>query len=193
MATRPEETRGRTKATRRAFAGVAAVVALGCGTAAAWPGGGGATHAAATIVDGTGQQVGTAKFTEDAKGRVHVNVHVEGLTPGLHGIHIHQVASCVGPTFGSAGTHHNPTGAAHGSESAQPNHPHSGDLPNLVVNANGVGHLSAKTALASLTDGPLSVFDANGSALVIHASPDDLQTDPTGNSGARIACGVIEG
>jgi superoxide dismutase, Cu-Zn family len=178
---------------RRAIIGAAAVLALGCGTAAAWPSGNGAAHAEATIFDGDGQKVGTARLTEDAGGAVHVNVHVKGLSPGLHGIHIHQVASCVGPAFASAGGHHNPTGAAHGSESDQLNHPHAGDLPNLVVNRNGVGHLNAKTTHATLTDGPLSVFDANGSALIIHAMPDDLHTDPTGNSGGRVACGVIEG
>jgi len=193
MAVRPEKAERRRVTGRRAIVGVAATVALGCGTAAAWPSGQGATHATATIVDGTGQEVGTAQFTEDGQGRVHVNVHVKGLSPGLHGIHIHQVASCVGPAFASAGAHHNPTGASHGSESELPNHPHAGDLPNLVVNANGVGHLNAKTTHATLSDGPISVFDANGSALIIHAAPDDLHTDPTGNSGARIACGVIEG
>jgi Cu-Zn family superoxide dismutase len=154
---------------------------------------GGAIHARATIVDGIGAAVGWARFTEDAAGRVHVNVKVEGLTPGLHGIHIHGVGLCEGPTFTTAGTHHNPLGAAHGLD--DPAGAHAGDLPNLIVNAEGRGHLdvvSDRAALSSLAVSLVSVFDANGSALIIHALEDDQQaTTATGNSGARIACGVI--
>ena len=142
----------------------------------------GALHASATLIDATGAEIGWATFVEDATGTVHVNVKVDGLSPGRHGIHIHRVGAC-SPDFAAAGSHHNPLGAAHGS--------HAGDLPNLDVNANGRGRINATTDLATLSGGPLSVFDADGSALVIHADEDDLVTDPTGNSGARIACGVI--
>jgi superoxide dismutase, Cu-Zn family len=142
----------------------------------------GALHARAVIRNASGDQIGFAKFVEDASGRVHVNVKVSGLASGLHGIHIHNTGLCA--PFGAAGTHHNPAGAAHGN--------HSGDLPNLAVNGDGHGRLNATTDDATLSGGPLSVFDANGSAIVIHARPDDYQTDPTGNSGDRIACGVIE-
>ena len=107
---------------------------------------------------------------------------VDGLTPGQHGIHIHNTGQC-SPTFAAAGAHHNPTGEFHGS--------HGGDLPNLDVNIAGRGSLNATIDHATLSAGLLGVFDANGTALIIHADPDDLITDPTGNSGARIACGVI--
>jgi Cu-Zn family superoxide dismutase len=137
----------------------------------------------AEMYDASGEYVGWASFFEDGRGRLHVGVNAHGLSTGLHGIHIHHVGQC-SPTFASAGSHHNPLGATHGS--------HAGDLPNLVVNDAGRGRLRARTTAATLTAGPLSVFDADGSALIIHADSDDLVTDPTGNSGARIACGVIQ-
>ena len=147
---------------------------------------GGAVHASAEIVNTAGEVVGWAKFTEDATGTLHVNVHVAGLAPGLHGIHIHNTAACVlgtTPAFSSAGSHHNPLGAAHGS--------HAGDLPNLGANVAGRGHLNATSDGATLSSGQVTLFDLNGSAIVIHADPDDHVTNPTGNSGARVACGVI--
>jgi Cu-Zn family superoxide dismutase len=142
----------------------------------------GAHHGSATLRNLAGDVVGSADLVEDATGVVHVNVHGNGLPAGLHGIHIHNTGDCT-PPFSAAGGHHNPLGATHGS--------HAGDLPNLVVNIAGVGHLDDVTRLATLSSSPVSIFDANGSALIIHAGQDDLVTDPSGNSGARIACGVI--
>jgi Cu-Zn family superoxide dismutase len=162
-------------------ASAAAVAGTALASGAAQPATG-ALHASVALVDAGGAQVGWAELVEDASGTVHVNVKVDGLSPGLHGIHIHAVGAC-SPDFAAAGPHHNPLGVAHGS--------HAGDLPNLVVNAEGRGHLNATTDEATLSSGPLSVFDADGSALVIHAAEDDLVTDPSGNSGTRIACGVI--
>jgi Cu-Zn family superoxide dismutase len=176
----------------------AALLAAGCHdlpssahstTAALAARNGGAQHATASLVDATGATIGTARLTEDGTGRVHLTVHVTGLTPGLHGIHLHAVGSCVGPAFASAGGHYNPAGRRHGLEN--PDGPHNGDLPNLVVNEAGIGHLSAKTELVTLAPGAATLFDGNGSALVIHANTDDQVTDPTGNSGGRVACGVI--
>ena len=148
----------------------------------------GALHASATLVDPAGNVLGEAKFTEDAAGRLHVNVHVDGISPGLHGIHLHAAGSCT-PDFSAAGGHHNPLGRQHGLHN--PNGAHSGDLPNLAVNAAGQGRLSASSDRATLSPGPATLFDANGSSVIIHAGEDDQLTDPTGNSGGRIACGVI--
>ena len=139
-------------------------------------------RASAELRNAAGDVVGWAKLTEDATGVVHVNVQVAGLSAGLHGIHIHNTADC-SPPFTAAGGHHNPLGVTHGD--------HAGDLPNLSVNVAGRGHLDGTTDGATLSPSVISVFDANGSALIIHAATDDYVTDPTGNSGARIACGVI--
>ncbi len=176
------ERRNKIRATRAA-AGVvvAGALTLGAGLAVAADGSDGAQHATAVLRDLNGNEVGTAQFTEDATGRVHVNVKVDALTAGQHGIHIHAVGDCT--PFADAGGHHNPGGAAHGS--------HNGDLPNMDVNVAGRGRLNASTDRATLSEGPVTVFDTSGSALVIHALFDDGVTDPTGNSGGRIACGVI--
>ena len=171
------------------FAALVLVVALAGSTFA-----GGASHASATFVDTTGATIGWAGLVEDATGRVHVNIHVSGLTPGLHGIHIHAVGAC-SPTFAAAGGHYNPLGHQHGLDN--PSGPHAGDLPNLIVNGAGVGHLDATTDRVTLSPGPATLFDATplavGSAFIIHANPDDQVTDAgNGGSGARIACAVIQ-
>jgi superoxide dismutase, Cu-Zn family len=154
---------------------------------------GGATRASATFVNAEGVEIGWAKLVQDGSGIVHVNVHVKGLTPGLHGIHIHSVGAC-GPTFAAAGPHYNPLARLHGL--VNPGGAHAGDLPNLIVNAEGVAHLDATTDRVTLTNGPTTLFDttlnAVGSSFIIHANEDDQVTDATnGGSGARIACGVI--
>jgi Cu-Zn family superoxide dismutase len=172
------------------WAGVAILVVAGAGAAV----GQAAAHAGGTFVDATGSTVGWVRLVEDGAGTVHVNVHVAGLTPGLHGIHIHAIAAC-GPTFAAAGPHYNPLGAQHGL--ANPSGPHAGDLPNLVVNPEGVGHLDTTTSTVTIKVGPTTLFDqtaaAVGSSFIIHAAEDDQLTDATnGNSGARVACAVIE-
>ena len=171
------------------LAGAMAVTALGAVTAPALAAGG-ANHAEAAIVDTTGETVGFAKFTEDGAGRLHVNVHVRGLTPGEHGIHLHAIGSCGLPGFATAGGHFNPFGRQHGLHNE--NGHHAGDLHNLVVNAAGIGRLSTVTDGATLSAGQASLFDLDGSAIVVHAGPDDHVTNPAGNSGPRVACGVIE-
>jgi Cu-Zn family superoxide dismutase len=151
----------------------------------------GAAHAAATLRDAAGAEIGTAHFIEDAAGRVHLTVHVRGVAPGRHGLHLHAVGVCAvgaGAPFASAGVHHNPAGREHGRQNPQGHH--AGDLPNVEVNAAGVGHLAA-VADASLA----ALADADGTALVLHQHPDDERTNSgplgPGNSGPRLACGVL--
>jgi len=173
---------------KRGLAILVGLLAL-AGAAAVYAGNDGAEHASATLKNTAGEIIGEARFVEDATGLVHVNVHVKGLSAGDHGIHIHAVGACL-PTFLAAGGHHNPLGHEHGLDN--PDGPHAGDLPALTVNPAGIGHLDVVTDRATLSPGTTTIFDADGSALVIHADPDDQVTDPTGNSGARIACGVIQ-
>jgi superoxide dismutase, Cu-Zn family len=145
--------------------------------------------ARAIIKDSQDKEIGTATFTP-TRGGVRVHVVVAGLTPGKHGIHIHAAAKCEPPDFKTAGGHLNPFGKTHGVHSA--NGAHVGDLPNLVVNKAGKANSSFVAKGATLGDGEGSLFGPDGTSLVIHADPDDEKTDPAGNSGARIACGVIE-
>ncbi len=146
-------------------------------------------HASAVLKDAGGKEVGRATLMEDDKGIVHVEVRVKGLSPGPHATHIHENGSC-GPTFAAAGAHFNPTGRHHGFKN--PEGPHAGDLPDVEVNSAGDGYLSTTTDLVTLSPGPASLFNGNGTALVVHALPDDNVSDPAGNSGDRIACGVIK-
>jgi Cu-Zn family superoxide dismutase len=145
-------------------------------------------RASATLFDKGGHEVGYAHFTQGQDGVVHIDAHVNGLSPGEHGIHIHSVGSC-SPSFAAAGDHYNPGGKHHGLKN--PEGPHAGDLPNLVVGSDRSGRYNVTTDRVTLTPGPATLFDSDGSALVIHANPDDQVTDPAGNSGDRIACGVI--
>jgi Cu-Zn family superoxide dismutase len=123
-----------------------------------------------------------------------VNVTAAGaLAQGAHGIHFHAVGKCDGPDFTTAGGHFNPANKQHGLDN--PNGPHAGDLPNFTVGpstaSQGGYTFTATTNMISLTPGPASIFDADGTALVIHAGMDDEKTDPAGNSGSRVACAVL--
>ena len=119
-----------------------------------------------------------------------VNVMAEGMKPGTYGVHIHTIGQCDGPDFKSAGGHWNPFGKAHGLDSATG--AHAGDMPNLVVGEGGTGALSFTLKNAVMRDGEGALMDADGAAFMIHAKPDDMKTDPSGDSGDRIACGVFE-
>ncbi len=144
--------------------------------------------AKAELKDAQGQPVGNATFTQTPAG-VEIAVTVTHLPPGTHGIHIHAVGQCEPPDFKSAGPHFNPTNKKHGLKN--PEGHHAGDLRNLVVSDDGTGTYHAVDADVTLAPGPNSLLSPTGTSLVIHAAPDDDVTDPSGNSGARIACGVI--
>lgn len=143
----------------------------------------------ADLKDGTGANIGAAQVSQDAKGVVQVTVSGSGLTAGDHGIHIHATGKCEGPAFTSANAHFNITNHQHGLANAAG--PHEGDMPGLVAAANGTYTYTATTDRVSITGGANNLFDADGSALVIHAAKDDQVTDPTGNSGGRVACAVL--
>jgi Cu-Zn family superoxide dismutase len=134
-----------------------------------------------------GLPAGTAILSA-AGDRVSITVAGLGLSEGPHGLHLHAVGSCNGPDFTSAGAHLNPGGHQHGS--ANPQGSHLGDLPNLVADRNGAGTLTAGLR-GTRAEIEAALFDPDGTAIVIHATADDYRTDPTGNSGARIACGVL--
>lgn len=146
-------------------------------------------RAGTSLRNGQGQEVGEASAVREGN-VVRVRLTVRGFTPGTHGVHLHQTGRCAPPDFTSAGPHWNPTSHQHGR--LNPMGPHLGDLPNLMVGANGSGRLDfAVPVPVGTAAGANPLLDADGTALVIHATADDLRTDPSGNSGARIACGVL--
>jgi superoxide dismutase, Cu-Zn family len=152
-----------------------------------------AKPAYADIMNAKGEKIGTAKFEMSDLGiGVKVSIKVDHLTPGQHGVHIHNVGKCEGPAFTTAGGHFNPTNAHHGVNNAQDPHPHLGDMANLNADFMGKAEANFQLPTANLSSGPNSLFHDGGTSIVVHAKPDDLMSDPSGNSGDRVACGVIE-
>lgn len=141
------------------------------------------------LVNSAGQTVGTVSAWE-TPGGVGLRLQAAGLPHGVHGIHVHSVGRCDGPTFETAGPHWNPTDRKHGL--SNPAGPHGGDLPNVTVAANGTLSATLTVPGTNLSGGPGSLLDGDGAALVLHASADDNVTDPSGNSGERIACTVLQ-
>lgn len=151
--------------------------------------------ASAQLVDAQGNAIGDVNLTAPAgEGEPFVTIQVglspdAGIEPGEYGFHIHEVGQCT-PTFDAAGDHFNPADAQHGL--LDQDGPHAGDLPNVVVGEDGTTTYVVNTNLVTLGEGERSLFDDDGSAVMLHAQADDYLTDPSGTSGDRIACGVVE-
>jgi Cu-Zn family superoxide dismutase len=145
--------------------------------------------ATADLLNGEGRSLGKITLTQEAEG-VHLRGHLSGLPAGPHAMHIHTVGECHAPDFKSAGAHFNPYNKKHGAQNKDG--PHAGDLPNVTVQADGSSDIDFVARLVTLHSGKNSLFTAEGTCLVVHEQPDDEMTDPTGNAGNRIACGVIQ-
>ncbi len=144
--------------------------------------------ASGTFHNAAGERVGLATLS-DSGGTLRLGVSVAELDPGPHGLHFHAQGSCTTPDFASAGAHFNPDHRRHGRLSAEG--PHLGDLPNLVAGPDGSADTSFVVARDLAEPGPRSLLQPGGTALVIHARPDDERTDPSGASGDRVACAVL--
>jgi superoxide dismutase, Cu-Zn family len=142
------------------------------------------------LMNAQGKVIGSASFTPVKTGGVKIEASFKNLPPGTHALHIHTVSKCEVPDFASAGGHFNPDMKQHDTDN--PLGPHNGDLPTFEVDEKGKARATVTARSVTLSDGPNSLFPAGGTALVVHAMADDYKTDPTGNAGARIACGVIE-
>lgn len=143
-----------------------------------------------TLKNAEGNDVGTAEITEQNKG-VMINLDASDLPEGEHGFHIHETGSCEAPDFKSAGGHFNPTDANHGTETE--GGPHAGDMENIEVSAEGTIQKEIMNEKVTLEEGKdNSLLKEGGTALVIHVGADDMESQPSGDAGERIACGVIE-
>ena len=174
---------------RRSPIFLAAATLLGaCGRARVAPPLPAPLPATAELRDVHGLVVGSVRAEPDALG-VRLVISVWGQLQGPHGVHLHAIGLCTPPDFASAGPHLNPFATTHGL--AADAGPHAGDLPNLVVGPDGTGSAAFVNPRVTLGPGPSSLFDADGTAFVIHAGPDDQRSNPAGSSGPRIACGVF--
>lgn len=140
------------------------------------------------MLDAQGKQVAVANVVQQGD-EFLVTVSVTDMAPGTYAAHIHTTGRCDAPTFETAGGHWNPTGRQHGSQNPQGQH--LGDLPNVTIGDSRHGQIEFRVPNASVEGGANPLLDADGAAVVIHAGPDDYRTDPSGNSGDRIACGVL--
>lgn len=145
--------------------------------------------ARAPLKTADGTDVGEA-IVAQGSGDLLVLVDARGMPEGVHGAHIHMTGTCDGPDFTSAGGHWNPANVQHGLEN--PQGAHKGDLVSLTIDRNGKGSLKSTIKGATLQDGPTALMDGDGAAFVVHADADDQKTDPSGDSGSRIACGVFQ-
>ena len=162
---------------------IAATALAGCTTTGTTGATAGRT-ATAPLRTAAGADVGTVTATEMAGG-IQIKIDARGMPAGMHGAHVHTIGRCDAPDFTTAGGHWNPTAKQHGT--SNPAGPHAGDAPNLTIGADGSGSVTIMLPAGTM-DG---LLDADGSAFVIHANADDYKTDPSGNSGGRVACGVF--
>jgi len=142
-----------------------------------------------TLHDRHGMVVGTATLKAHGTSGVAFELALKGLPPGEHAVHLHQEPKCDAPSFESAGPHLNPAGKQHGLQN--PSGPHAGDMTNIMVTANGSVTTTVVNSRVMIGPGPDSLYSRGGAAIVIHAQPDDMKSDPAGNAGDRVACGVI--
>jgi superoxide dismutase, Cu-Zn family len=142
------------------------------------------------LTDAKGASVGTAVLTATGKTGVSIQLNVNNIPPGEHAVHLHQAGKCEPPGFTSAGPHFNPGQKQHGLKN--PQGPHAGDMPNIVAKADGTAKTTVRNPRVTMGEGENSIFAGGGTALVIHAKPDDMKSDPAGEAGDRIACGVIK-
>lgn len=147
-----------------------------------------APMAMAKLMAGDGAGRGEATVTQGPDG-LHVVVKALGLAPGPHAVHVHMTGVCTAPDFTSAGGHWNPAGRQHGMEN--PMGHHMGDMPNMMVGTDGTGEMDYIIASGTIRDGATPLLDSDGAAVVIHAKADDNKSDPAGNAGGRVACGVL--
>ena len=171
-----------------ALAGLAAACANAPREVDAPPPDMGPSALSADLRDGSGRVLART-HVEEVGDSLRVRVEAAGLVRGAYGAHVHAVGRCDAPGFTSAGPHWNPTGQQHGKDN--PQGMHKGDLPNLLVGTDGTGSFEYTIPGASLRGGPNPLLDGDGAAVVIHEKADDYRTDPSGNSGARIACGEV--
>ncbi len=170
------------------------VATVGCATSGSSAGGSASTSAStspasanAVMRDQGGRELGTLTLSETGQGFV-ITGTLQHLSPGTHGIHIHTTGACAG-NFASAGGHWNPAGRQHGFDN--PMGPHLGDLENVIAGSDSTAEVAVNNRGGGVLHGVGGLLDSDGAAIVVHAGPDDYRTDPAGNSGARIACGVL--